>query len=70
MRSSILFHIKFLPILKILFVYLEWLKILKGPQEKHSPIVTPSHILFTYSDFLFLLYLPIRKISCVYSLND
>ena len=24
-----------------------------------------SHILFTYSDFTFLLYLPILKVSCV-----
>ena len=25
-----------------------------------------SHILFIYSDFIFLLYLPILKVSCVY----
>ena len=31
------------------------------------PIVGPeiSHILFTYSDFVFLLYLRILKVSCV-----
>ena len=27
---------------------------------------TGSHILFTNSNFLFLLYLPILKVSCVY----
>ena len=65
MRSSIFFYIKFLPILNILFVWLEWLKILKDPFKEDSPIVAPSHILFTYSDFIFLLYLPILEVSCV-----
>ena len=57
----------FLPILKILFVYFEWLQILKNPLEEDSLIVAPeiSHILFTYSNFIFLLYLPILKVSCV-----
>ena len=53
MRSSIFVHIKFLPILKILFVYLEMLKTLKDPMEEDFPIVASSHILFTYSDFSF-----------------
>ena len=49
-----LFHIIFLPILKILFVYLELLKILKDPFKKNFPIVAPeiSQILFTFS-FIF-----------------
>ena len=47
------FSYVFLPILKIIFVELEWLKILKDPLEEDSPIVASSHILFTYSDFLF-----------------
>ena len=51
-----------LPILKTLFVWLDRvIKILKDPLEEDSPIVVPeiSHILFTYSDFIFFLYLPI-----------
>ena len=55
----------FFPILKTLFVELEWLKILNDPFEEDSPIVAPeiSHILVTYFDFIFLLYF--LKISCV-----
>ena len=53
MRSSIFFHGEFLLILKILFVWLEWLKFLKDPLEEDFPIVAPSHILFIYSDFIF-----------------
>ena len=32
-----------------------------------TPIVAPeiSHILFTYSDFIFLLYIPILQVLCV-----
>ena len=45
----------FLPILKIIFIQLEWLKILKDPLEQDFPMVAPSHILFAYSDFIFLL---------------
>ena len=54
-------------ILKILLVQLEWLKILKDPLEKDSPIVALqiSDILFIYSDVIFLLYLPILKVSSV-----
>ena len=64
MKSSIVFfYIKFSPILKFLFVLLEWFKILKDLLEEDSPIVAPTHILLTYSDFLFRLYLPILKIS-------
>ena len=61
------FHMIFLPILKILFVYLELLKILMDPFEEDYPIVALeiSHILFTCSDFIFLLYLAILKVSCV-----
>ena len=46
MRSSIIF----LPILKILFIELEWLKILKDPFEEDVSIVPSdiSDILFTY----------------------
>ena len=40
-------------------------EILKDPLEEDSPIVATSPILFTYSDFLFRLYLPILKVSCV-----
>ena len=65
MRSSIFFDIKFLPILKLLFVSIESIKILKNPLEEDFPIVASSHILFTYSDFIFLLCLPILKVSCV-----
>ena len=54
MTSSIFFHIIFLPILKILFVLLEWLKVLKDPLKEDCQIVAPSHIVFTYSDFIFL----------------
>ena len=47
--------------------YLSWLsvKFLKDLLEEDSPIVAPeiSHILFT--DFIFLLYLSILKVSCV-----
>ena len=46
MRSSIFFYSEFLPILKFLFVWLEWLKILKDPLKEDFPIVAPSHILF------------------------
>ena len=49
----------------MLFVLLEWIKILMDPLEEDSPIVAPSHILFTYSDFIFVLYLPILKVLCV-----
>ena len=64
-RSSIFFDSRFLPILKFLFVSLECIQILKNPLEEDFPIVASSHILFTYSDFLFLLCLPILKVSCV-----
>ena len=48
------------------FICLAWVvEILKDPLEEDSAIVAPSHILFTYSDFLFCLYLPILKVSCV-----
>ena len=42
-------------------------KILKDPLEEDYPIVAPeiSHILSTYSDFTFLLYLPTLEVSCV-----
>ena len=60
----------------ILYSYLSWkfLKLarvvknfLKDPCEEDSPIVAPeiSHILFTYSHFIFFLYLPILKLLCV-----
>ena len=65
MRSLIFFDFKFLPILKFLFVSIECIKILKNPLEEDFPIVASSHILFTYSDFIFLLCLPILKVSCV-----
>ena len=65
MRFSIFFDIKFLPILKLLFVSIECIKILKNPLEEDFPLLASSHILFTYSDFLFLLCLPILKLSCV-----
>ena len=44
--------------LKFLFVSLEWLKILKERLVEDYPIVATeiSHILFTDSDFIFLLY--------------
>ena len=60
-------HSVFLPLLKILFVWLEWLKSLKDPLEEDSPMVAGkiTHIFFTYSDFIFFLYLPILKISYV-----
>ena len=68
--GSYIFHSTFLHILKILpvFVQLELLKILKNLFEENSPIMTPeiSHILLTYSNFIFLLYLPILKVSCVW----
>ena len=55
--SKIFFYIIFLPILKILLVCLEWLKILKNLLEEDYSIVAPSHILFIYSDFiLFFIY--------------
>ena len=59
-----LFHIVLLPILKICLSRLEWLKILKDSLEEDSSIVAPeiSHILFTYSDFIFV-SLPILKVS-------
>ena len=49
----------FLPILKILFALLEWLKFLKGSLQEDSPIVAPaiSHILFIYLFWFYLLYL-------------
>ena len=61
------FHIIFLSILKILFVWLAWLKNFKDPVKEDFIIVAPEirHILLTYSDFIFLLYLPILKVSCV-----
>ena len=40
-------------------------KILKAPLDEDFPIVAPSHIVFTYSDFLFLLHLPIPEVLCV-----
>ena len=54
----------FLPVLKILFVQHEWLKILKDPLKEDSLIVAPeiSHILLAYHDFIFLLYLRIPKV--------
>ena len=42
--------------LKIISVELEWLKFLKDSLEEDFPIVVPSHILFTYSDFIFVIY--------------
>ena len=33
--------------------------------EEDSPVAVPNHILFTYFDFMFLLYLPILKVSCI-----
>ena len=65
MGSSLFFHIKLVPILKILFVELEWLKTLKDSFEEDSPIVVSSHILFTNSHFSFILYLPILEVSYV-----
>ena len=52
------FHYVFLGMLKFLFVKLEWLKILKERSEEDYPIAATeiSHILFTDSDFIFLLY--------------
>ena len=51
-------------ILKILFVQLEWLKILKDRLEEDSPIVALqiSDISFIYSD---VIYLPFLKVSRV-----
>ena len=51
---------------KILFILVEWLKSMKDSLEEDEPIVAPeiSHILFIYSDFISLLYLPILKVSC------
>ena len=65
MTSPVFFHIVFLPVFKIFFVYLLWFKILKNPFEEDFPIVVSEiiHILFIYSDFVFLLYLPILKVS-------
>ena len=40
-------------------------KILKYPLKEDFQIVAPSHILFTYSDFIFILYLPILEVLCV-----
>ena len=57
-----------LAILKILFVWLKWLKLLKDPLEEDSPIVAIqiSDTLFIYSDFIFFFfYLPILKVSYV-----
>ena len=51
--------------LKILLVWFKWLKILNESLEEDFPIVTSSHILFIYSDFIFLLYLPILKVLFV-----
>ena len=65
MRSSIFFDMNFLLILKFLFVSLECITILKTPLEEDFASVASSHILFTYSDFIFLLCLPILKFSCV-----
>ena len=62
MRSSIFFHVKFLPVLKILFVEPELLKVLKNQLEEDFPNVAPSNILFGYCDFIFLLYLPILNV--------
>ena len=50
------------------FICQAWLvKILKNPLEEDSAIAAPEiiHILFTYSDFIFLLYLLILKVSYV-----
>ena len=44
--------------MKILFVKLNWFKILKDPLEEDSPIVAPIHILFIIRDsFVFYIYL-------------
>ena len=49
-----------------IFICLAWVvKILKDALEEDSPIVAPSHILFTYSDFIFVLHIPILKVLCV-----
>ena len=60
------FYITFLPILKI-YLSIAWVvKIFEGPVGGGLFICgTYSHILFTYSDFIFLSYLPILKASCV-----
>ena len=33
--------------------------------EEDSPIVAPSRIFFTYTDFIFPFYLPVLKVLCV-----
>ena len=58
MRSSFVF---------CFFVKLEWLKRLKDPLKEDSLNVARQirDILFMYSDFIFVLYLPILKVSYV-----
>ena len=48
----------------ILPILIGWLKTLKNPLEEDSPIVAPeiNHYLFTNSDFIFRLCLPILKV--------
>ena len=62
-------HIILLPILKLLFVHLGRLKILKDPIEEDPPNVASeiSHILFIYSNFIWYFFYksPIIKVSCV-----
>ena len=51
-----IFYVRFLPILKIYFVFkLKWLKILKDPFREESSVVAPeiSHILSFFYIHLF-----------------
>ena len=56
------FHIIFLPTLKILLSLVWVVKNVLGPLDEDSPNVAPE---ISHSLFIFLLCLPILKVSCV-----